>query len=188
MKATHTLIADRLKVLETAVPENKAAAVDALTPLTERIKELEELVGKKAAASMTDAMTKGISRLSQRVSALETNVQLHPLTAALMAQKSRWADLGFPNEQAMVRFATDLPKALKIIAPKPEIAMNATVGRIAEIYPHLGTDEQRLVNNVFPVIFGRPLDEWNKATVDEKSRSMADWSYMGMWKFFVGKN
>jgi len=39
-----------------------------------------------------------------------------------------------------------------------------------------------VLQRVFPVIFGRPVDDWKNASAEEKARSIADVAYAFVWK------
>ena len=78
--------------------------------------------------------------------------------------------------------AMQLPKALAYIAPEPEIAMYATAGKIVDIFEHLPKDDKLVLQSVFPVIFGRSVDDWKNARPEEKSKSIADVAYGFVWR------
>jgi hypothetical protein len=151
-----------------------------------RVAAVEAMQAKKAAVSQLELHSKLLAKLTNRIAAIENGKNEHPITKLLLEKKEQWTQMGFPNEAALVKFATDLPKALTIIAPKPEIAMNANAGKIADIYKHLAKEEQRIVASVFPTVFGKPVEQWDSASAEEKTRSIADWTYIMLWKMVVG--
>lgn len=65
--------------------------------------------------------------------------------------------------------------------------MHATAEKIVDLFKHLGTEDKKSIMVVFQPIFGRPLSEWNKATAEDKSRSLSDWAYLFMWRLAKSK-
>jgi hypothetical protein len=190
-KAAQVRLASEMKDLEKAVSgESDTSAVKTLmdqhSALLSRITAMETKHVQKAAASQVELHSKLLTKLTNRVAAIENAKNVHPLTRMLLEKKDLWNHMGFKNEAELVKFAEDLPKALTVIAPKPEIAMNATAGKIVDIYQHLAKEEQKVVANVFPKVFGRTVEQWDSASAEEKTRSISDWIYIMLWKMVVG--
>jgi hypothetical protein len=190
-KSLHLRTTAEIKDLEKAVSgESETSAVkkliDQQTALLNRITAMETKHVQKAAASQVELHSKLLTKLTNRVAAIESAKNEHPLTRILLEKKDLWNHMGFKNEAELVRFAEDLPKALSIIAPKPEIAMNASAGKIVDIYKHLGKEEQKVIAGVFPKVFGRPVEQWDGASAEEKTRSISDWIYIMLWNMVVG--
>jgi len=195
LNTTKTEVNSIKKEIAKALEKSKAtsAAEKSLTKLTEsvnplpsRIAALEAALTKKSTVVQTDLHGQMLNKLTARLAALEKK-DVHPITKALLENKNDWETMGFKSEQSLVKFANDLPLAMKSILPKPEIAVNANAGKIVDIWPHLAKEEQKVVASVFPVVFGRPVEEWDKATPEEKGRSIADWAYIVAWRFSGGK-
>lgn len=169
-----------------ATEKSLSKLTESVNPLPSRIAAIEAALAKKSTVVQADLHGQLLNKLTARLAALEKK-DVHPITKLLLENKIDWETMGFSSEQSLVKFANDLPLAIKTILPKPEIAMNANAGKIVDIWPHLAKDEQKVVASVFPVVFGRPVDQWDNATPEEKGRSIADWAYMAVWKFSGGK-
>ncbi|KAA8911679.1 hypothetical protein FN846DRAFT_935250 [Sphaerosporella brunnea] len=173
-------------LMEDALPTLKKLN-EQYSSLLGRVAGLESANVKKASAIQVELHSKLLTKLTNRISAVESGKNDNPITRMLMERKDQWDQMGFQSEAQLTRFANDLPKALTIIAPQPDIAMNATVGKIADIYKHLAKEEQKVVAGVFPLIFGKPVEQWDTASPEDKAKSIADWIYVLLWKVVLGK-
>lgn len=177
-------IAKALEKSKTTIAAEKSLAklTESVNTFPPKIAALENSLAKKCTVVQVDLQAQLLNKLNLRLAALEKK-DVHLITRVLLDKKSDWETMGFKSEQSLVKFANDLPLAMKTILPKPEIAMNANAGKIVDIWPHLAKEEQKVVASVFPVIFGRSVEQWDRATPEEKGRSIADWAYMAVWKF-----
>jgi hypothetical protein len=180
-----------------------------LSSLMARMVSVEKGVSdKKTAGSQATMNSEMITQALNRIKVLEDKEKAttggkdaHPVTKLLLGYRSRWKEMGFENVGRLEKFANDvrppylahveapavtdgrqLPKALSYIAPEPEIAMHATAGKIVDIFEHLPGEDKVVLQRVFPVIFGRPVDDWKNASAEEKARSIADVAYAFVWK------
>ncbi|KAF8539199.1 hypothetical protein BDD12DRAFT_839039 [Trichophaea hybrida] len=164
-----------------------------LSSLMSRMVSVEKAVSdKKSISSQATMNSEMISQALNRIKALEEREKadaekekekdMHPITKLLLGHKGQWKEMGFENVGRLEKFAADLPKALSFIAPEPEIAIHATAGRIVDIFEHLPAEDKQVMQSVFPIIFGRPVDDWKNASAEEKAKSIADVAYQFVWK------
>ncbi|KAI5816123.1 hypothetical protein BZA77DRAFT_387831 [Pyronema omphalodes] len=105
-----------------------------------------------------------------------------------LGPQAHWHHAGFPSLEAAELFLQDLPKALSYIAPAPEIAMNSTAQHVIDLYSSIKDEEERKVlERVFRVVFGRGIEDWGNATIEERERSVSDAAYAFVWRMVVGR-
>jgi hypothetical protein len=172
--------------------------------LDDRVHKVElVLLDRKELATTASMNSEMITQLIGRVRALEKRNEELQETGISQAMKDsgmqprileqlglgkeRWMQAGFTSREEAEQFLDDLPRALSYIAPEPEVAIHATATHILELYAHLDEEEKGVLSRVFKVMYGREVEDWEKASVEDREKSISDVAYSFVWRMIAGR-